>query len=145
MANLASILGRRNPVLCVLTESNNVEEAATLLAERKLGALLIVDRAGRLTGVFSERDLLRRVVASGRSPKDTLLREVMTRDPVTAAPEDDRRTAIAKMRKAGCRHLPVILQGQVIDMLSMRDLLFVELEERQSEVVQLRAYISGSY
>ncbi len=145
MGKLAGILARRNPVLCVLSESHSVFQAAALLAERELGALLIVDAEGRLTGIFSERDLLRRVIALGRSLKDTRLAEVMTPDPVTATPEDDRRTAISKMRAAGCRHLPVIVSGQVMDMLSMRDLLFVELEEKQSEVVQLRAYISGSY
>jgi len=145
MGNLAHILARRNPVLCVLSQTNTVAEAVGILAQRQLGALLVVDERGRLTGIFSERDLLRRVLAEGLEPEDTTLAEVMTPDPITAKPGEEREVAIAKMRRAGCRHLPVTVDGQVIDMLSMRDLLFVELEERQSEVVQLRAYINGSY
>ena len=53
--------------------------------------------------------------------------------------------AIGKMQAVGCRHLPIVVNGTVLDMLSMRDLLFVEIEERVAEVAQLRQYISGSY
>ena len=145
MGNLAHILGQRNPVLCVLRQTDTVSEAVRILAARELGALLVTTERGRLAGVFTERDLLRRVMALGRDPEDTPLGDVMTRNPVTASPNDDRETAISKMRRVGCRHLPVVVDGNVIDMLSMRDLLFVEIEERRSEVVQLRAYINGSY
>ena len=69
----------------------------------------------------------------------------MTPDPVTASPNEDRLMAIRKMQAVGCRHLPIVANGTVIDMLSMRDLLFVEIEERAAEVEQLRHYISGSY
>jgi len=145
MGNLSHILARRNPVLCVLSQTHSVAEAVHILAERELGALLVINEAGRLTGIFSERDLLRRVIAAGRNPEHTSLAEVMTKNPITATPDENRENAMAKMRSVGCRHLPITVKGEVIDMLSMRDLLFVELQERQSEVVQLRAYISGSY
>jgi CBS domain-containing protein len=69
----------------------------------------------------------------------------MTHDPVTAAPGEKRLEAVAKMQEVGCRHLPVVVDGGVIDMLSMRDLLFDELEERAGEVESLRRYIVGSY
>jgi signal-transduction protein with cAMP-binding, CBS, and nucleotidyltransferase domain len=145
MRTLTQILQRRSPVLCVLEHTHTVADAVQQLAARQLGALLVVDREDRVMGIFSERDLLRRVVAEGRAPEHTALAEVMTRNPVTASPSEDRESALLKMQRAGCRHLPVVVDGMVIDMLSMRDLIFVELEERASEVDQLKAYIQGSY
>jgi CBS domain-containing protein len=132
-------------VLCVLEHTQTVAVAARELASRQLGALLVVDREDHVIGVFSERDLLRRVIAEGRAPEHTALIEVMTPNPVTASPGEDRESALLKMQRAGCRHLPVVVDDMVIDMLSMRDLLFVELEERATEVDQLKAYIQGSY
>jgi len=145
MQTLAQSLQRRSPVLCVLDHTRTVADAVAVLAARELGALLVTDRNDRVIGVFSERDLLRRVIAEGRSPEHTALAEVMTPSPVTATPGEARESALRKMQRAGCRHLPVVADGTVIDMLSMRDLLFYELEERASEVDQLRAYIQGSY
>jgi CBS domain-containing protein len=145
MRTLAQILQRRSPVLCVLDHTHTVAEAARILSTRRLGALLVVDHEDHFVGVFTERDLLRRVIAEGRVPEHTALAEVMTRNPVTASPDEERDSAMLKMQRAGCRHLPVVADDTVIDMLSMRDLLFVELEERASEVDQLRAYIQGSY
>lgn len=144
MGRLSGLLQKRSPVLWVHRPEQTVAEAVVTLAERQVGAVPILS-ASRLVGIFSERDLLRRVIAQGRSPGETKLADVMTPDPVTAAPDEERLVAIEKMRKVGCRHLPIVANGEVIDMLSMRDLLFVELEERGAEVDQLRQYIRGSY
>jgi CBS domain-containing protein len=144
MATIAQVLQQRHPQVCVMTSRATVTEAVALLATRECGALLVVE--GRdLVGIFSERDLLRRVVAPGRDPASTRLRDVMTSEVVTARPDEDRQSAVSKMRSAGCRHLPVVVDGTVIDVLSMRDLLFEEIEERSAEVDQLRHYISGAY
>jgi signal-transduction protein with cAMP-binding, CBS, and nucleotidyltransferase domain len=145
MRTLSQILQRRSPVLCVLDHTHTVADAARELASRQLGALLVVDHEDQVVGIFTERDLMRRVVAEGHAPEHTALAEVMTPNPVTAHPDDARQSALVKMQRAGCRHLPIVADGEVIDMLSMRDLLFIELEERAFEVDQLRAYIQGSY
>ncbi len=144
MGRLTAILQQRSPVLWILGPDQTVAEAVQVLAGRQVGAIPVV-RGGRLVGIFSERDLLRRVVAAGKAPEKTLLSEVMTPDPVTAGPDEERRIAIEKMRAVGCRHLPIEVGGTVIDMLSIRDLLFEELEERKAEVEELRHYVRGSY
>lgn len=144
MGRLSSILQKRSPVLWVFGPEQPVAAAIRCMAERQVGAVPIVAE-GRLMGIFSERDLLRRVVAKGRDAEKTLLAEVMTRDPVTAIPGEDRITAIDKMRAVGCRHLPIEVNGTVIDMLSMRDLLYEEIEEKAAEVEELRHYVRGSY
>ena len=144
MGLLGQILQRRSPVVHVLSPDQVVSDALSLMASHEIGAVLVVE-GDRLVGVFSERDLLRRVCARGRSTEKTPLREVMTPDPVTASPGESRLVAVAKMQRAGCRHLPVLADGVIIDMVSMRDLLFVELEERKAEIESLRKYIGGTY
>ncbi len=143
MGLLAQILQRRSPVVHTFALDQTVEAAVSVMASREVGAVLVVEQ-DRLVGIFSERDLLRRVCAKGRSLDKTSLREVMTPDPVTASPGESRLIAVAKMQRAGCRHLPVVVDGAIIDMISMRDLLFVELEEREAEIESLRKYIGGS-
>jgi CBS domain-containing protein len=144
MGRLDSILERRSPVLHPFAPDATVAEAVAAMAEHRVGAIPVVE-ARRLVGIFSERDLLRRVIAKGRSLQKTALRDVMTPDPVTASSDEDRQSAIRKMRDAGCRHLPIERDGTLVDMLSLRDLLFDELEERGREIEALRGYIHGSY
>lgn len=144
MGSLVEILHKRCPVLYMLSSEQTVADAVVAMTEGQVGAVPVFEDDA-LVGIFSERDLLRRVVARNRSPEKTQLGDVMTRDPVTAVAEEDRRMAIRKMQAVGCRHLPILAQGSVIDMLSMRDLLFVEIAERTAEVDQLRQYITGSY
>ncbi|HKC49883.1 MAG TPA: CBS domain-containing protein [Myxococcota bacterium] len=144
MGLVAELLARRPPVVHIVSPEQTVLDAVSLMAIRRVGAIPVVED-GRLVGIFSERDLVRRVVAPGRSLEKTRVAEVMTADPVTAAPGDERALAVLKMENVGCRHLPVVQHGALVDMLSIRDLLFTELEERAEAVESLRRYIGGSY
>jgi CBS domain-containing protein len=144
MGRLAPILQRRSPIVHLFQPEQTVAEAVDAMAQHRVGVVPIVDNE-RLVGIFSERDLLRRVVAKGRLLDKTLLGDVMTPDPVTASPDEDRQSAIRKMKLVGCRHLPIVVNHSVIDMLSMRDLLDEELVERNREIEALREYIHGTY
>ena len=144
MGRIAPLLQRRPPVVHLMSPDQMVEEAVTTMARHQVGVVTIVEN-GSLIGIFSERDLLRRVIAKRRSPEKTPLREVMTPDPVTAERDEERQSGLRKMRAVGCRHLPIVVGGTVIDMLSMRDLLGVEIEERVQEIEELKGYIHGSY
>jgi CBS domain-containing protein len=144
MDRLAELLQKRSPVVHPLPPEATVLEAVAVMAERGVGAIPVVDQ-GKLVGIFSERDVLRRVIALGRGPERTALGEVMTRDPVTASAGESRFAAIVKMQAAGCRHLPIVVDGLVIDMLSIRDLLFHEIAARDAEIDALKKYIHGNY
>ena len=86
MGRIAPLLQRRPPVVHLMSPDQMVEEAVTTMARHQVGVVTIVEN-GSLIGIFSERDLLRRVIAKRRSPEKTPLREVMTPDPVTASPD----------------------------------------------------------
>jgi CBS domain-containing protein len=144
MARLRAILDARNPVVHLFHPDRTVAEAVAEMNRYRIGVLPVVED-GRLVGIFSERDLVRRVIAPGRLLEATRVREVMTPDPVTATPDEDRQSAMVKMQEIGCRHLPIVVNDAFVDMLSMRDLLFVELEEREQEIQALRGYIQGVY
>ena len=144
MGLIAQLLERRSPVVHIVSPHQMVADAIAIMARQRVGAVPVV-QDGRLVGIFSERDLLRRVVYVNRPIDKTEIGEVMSPEPVTASPGDERADAVRKMEEIGCRHLPVVLHGAVVDMLSIRDLLFGELEERAEETESLRRYIGGSY
>lgn len=121
----------------------NVLEVAAKMTRARIGALPVLD-GECLVGMFSERDLMTRVLVAGRDPQQTCVESVMTREVVTADIEETRSESLEKMYRAGCRHLPVLLDGRVVAMLSLRDLLRDEIEEQSEEIRDLRAYLHQS-
>ena len=120
--------------------TQSVLEVAKAMVERNIGAVPVVHE-GLLVGVFSERDLMRRVVVEGRDPARTKVGEVMTANPLTVEPASDLETCRYLMRRHGFRHLPVCQQQQLHGMVSMRDILLHDLSEKDDEVRMMRAYI----
>ena len=105
-----------------------VSEAARLMAEERIGALPVIEN-GRLVGIFSERDALFRVVARDLDPDTTRLAEVMTPDPVTINAKRPLRHAMRLMYDGHFRHVPVVEDGTVIGIVSVRDALGFELAD----------------
>jgi len=118
--------------LVVAAPDTKVSEAAALMQEGQVGAVLVVE-AGRLVGIFTERDAVYRVMAAGRDPRGTLLREVMTPDPLTVAPEETFGYALLLMHEKGFRHAPVVVDGRPIGVVSARHALDPDLEEFAAE------------
>ncbi|MCU0668499.1 MAG: CBS domain-containing protein [Myxococcota bacterium] len=119
---------------------DTVYDVARRMTAARVGAVTVLDEE-RLVGVFSERDLMTRVVVPELDPETTRVGDVMTREVVTAELHEDRDSCLDKMQRTGCRHLPVLVQGRVLAMISMRDLLWDEIEEQVEEIRQLRAYV----
>ena len=112
--------------LVMLPSSATVREAAICMSERQVGAVLVT-RDGALEGIFTERDLLHRVVAPGRDPNGTRLAEVMTKNPDTIEADDYAIEALSRMSERGYRHLPVLDQGRLVGIVSRRDFLGEEI------------------
>ena len=117
-----------------------VMEVAQLMARARVGAIPILEDE-RIVGIFSERDLMTRVIVECRDPAATLVCDAMTSEVVTAEPHDTRSECLEKMHRAGFRHLPVLEDGRLLAMLSMRDLLRDEIAEHVEEIRGLRAYL----
>ena len=116
----------------------NVREVAELMHRTRVGAIPVVE-ADVLVGIFTERDLLTRVVVADRDPRETRVSEVMTHEVMSAQLDDLVEHCLEQMRRTGCRHLPVLHGGRAIAMLTMRDLLRDEVEEQDAELRTLRA------
>src|SRR5579863_10128403 len=121
----------------------SVLETVRAMVERNIGAVPVLHN-GKLVGIFSERDLKRRVVAEGRDPHSTCMAEVMTDDPLTIRTDEELAECMALMRRHGFRHLPVCHEGQLVGMVSLRDILMHDLNEKDDEVRMMRAYIHST-
>lgn len=119
---------------------HTVLETVRAMVELNIGAVPVI-HGGKLVGIFTERDLMRRVVAEGRDPRATCIAEVMTDDPLAVGTGEDLETCMALMRRHGFRHLPVCHEGQLVGMVSLRDILLHDLNEKDDEVRMMRAYI----
>lgn len=124
-------------------ESTSVREAVRLMVEHDVSAVMIADHTG-LRGIFTERDLARKVVAPGLDPDHVTLGTVMTHNPDTLHPNDSPRSAIEKMRSRGYRHLPVVDGAAVVGMVSVRDLYKAALGEMEEDLRELDSFVHGS-
>jgi len=123
--------------------AQTVLEVVEAMVARNIGAVPVL-RNGILVGIFSERDLMKRVVAEGRDPRRTRIEEVMTEDPLTVSPGETIENCMILMRRHGFRHLPICEGKQLLAMVSLRDVLLHDLTEKDYEVRMMRAYIQAS-
>lgn len=123
--------------------NQTVLEVARAMVERNIGAVPVL-RGGELVGIFSERDLMKRVVVASLDPATTRVDKVMTDDPLTVSPDETIETCMLLMRRHGFRHLP-ICEGKVLKgIVSLRDIVLHDLNEKDHEVRMMRAYIQAS-
>ena len=120
-----------------------VLDVAKAMVARNIGAVPVL-RDGVLVGIFSERDLMKRVVVEGRQADSTQVGEVMTSDPLVVSPEETPENCMLPMRRHGFRHLPICDGKQLRGLVSLRDLMLHDLNEKDHEVRMMRAYIQAS-
>lgn len=144
MTSVRTILEHKcQPVACI-DPSATVLDAARIMNERRIGAL-VVTRGERLVGIFTERDVLNRVVAAQRDPAQTRIEEVMTTPVACCTPETTRAECESVMRKRHIRHLPVVEGDRVVGMISVHDVLEDEAHEQQQTIRNLYEYMHGEY
>ncbi|HET7670196.1 MAG TPA: CBS domain-containing protein, partial [Burkholderiales bacterium] len=129
-APISSVIEPRQ-VICAAPEAS-VSDAARLMQQGKVGAVLVVED-GSLVGIFTERDAVCRVMAPGRDPARTPLRDVMTADPITVSPDETFGYALLLMHDHGFRHVPVVQDGRAVGVVSARYALDPDLEEFTAE------------
>jgi len=125
-----------------ITPDASVYEAVKLMADKAIGALLVLE-SGNLVGIISERDCTRRVILKERAPKDTLVREIMTPDVITVRPDQTVEECMALVTAKRIRHLPVLADGQLMGIVSIGDLVKGIISKQEFMIQQLENYIKG--
>lgn len=138
---LEQILKEKGAEVYAVAESATLRECAELLETRRVGAMVILNEAGGLIGVISERDIVRNIARIGASALQCTVGEVMTRKVVTAKPRDTVESAMSRMTDRRIRHLPVVEGGRMIGVVSIGDLVKWRLAEAHAEVEAIRSYI----
>jgi CBS domain-containing protein len=138
---LEQILREKGGQVFSVPESSTLKEAADLLDSRKVGAMVILNEAGSVIGVISERDIIRNIARIGADALKCTVGEVMTRNIVTAKPRETLETAMDRMTDRRIRHLPVVEGSRLLGVVSIGDLVKWRIAEAQSEVEAVRSYI----
>jgi CBS domain-containing protein len=116
-------------------------ETVRYMVERNIGAVAVISDE-KLVGIFSERDLMKRVVGEGRDPSNTSVRDVMTSDPLVVSPNERITDCMRLMKENSFRHLPVCDGRKLIGLISLRDLILHDLTVKEGEVEAMRAYLT---
>jgi CBS domain-containing protein len=138
MENIKELLAHRE--LYTVKKGTNIKDTAYYMAEKKVGLVPIMDE-GKLVGVFSERDLVQRVIAKNKSLEDTKVEDVMTSNLIIAKIDESNESVLTKMKEANTRHIVIIEGDKLAGVISMRDLLELHLTVYKSTVEVLNNYI----
>lgn len=126
-----------------INQDDTVYHALMLMANHNIGAVIVVDDEGQMVGIFTERDYARKVVLMGRTSLETKLSEIMTRDVLAINPETSLEECMSLMSRWHIRHLPVVQEGKMIDIVSMRDVVEAIISNREDTIQDLEKYILG--
>jgi CBS domain-containing protein len=120
-----------------------VETAVSVMNEHRIGSVVVTEDS-RVIGIFTERDVLRRVVQEAREPSSTRVRDVMSQSPMTVTPDTTLLESIALMRQHDVRHLPIVEDGTLVGVVSIGDMVWTLARDLHQENDQLHEYIHGT-
>jgi CBS domain-containing protein len=143
MRTARRILEQKGPAFWSIAPGATVYEALSLMAERNIGALLVLDEE-ELVGVFSERDYARKVVLLNKTSRETPVREIMSREIVSVGPDQSIVECMDLMTERHIRHLPVLEAGKPVGVVSIGDVVKGMLEEKEFLIAQMSNYIAGT-
>jgi CBS domain-containing protein len=130
----------KNRDVFTVQRDQSVLEAVKFMVEKGVGAVAVLNE-DRLVGIFSERDLMKRVVAKGLDPQNLKVEQVMTSNLVTAHPNESYEACLAKMRSHGIRHLVIASGDRLTGVISLRDLMMIDIEEKSAAIEMMNAYL----
>ena len=142
MKTVRDILKQKGSGLCSVRPDSTVYDALKLMAEKNIGAVLVLD-GERPVGILSERDYARQVILKGKTSKDTPVREIMTSKVVFVRPEQSIEECMALMTDKRIRHLPVLEEGKLIGVVSIGDIVKAVISEKEFLIAQLENYIAS--
>ena len=141
---IEKILCQKSGTIWSITPDATVYDAIALMAEKNVGALLVMENE-KLVGIVSERDYSRKVMLQGRTSRTSTVREIMTTELTTAHPRETVEDCLRFMTEKRIRHLPVVADGSLRGVISIGDLVKEVISTQSAALEQLRDYISGGY
>jgi len=129
--------------VCSITKDDTARSAAEMMAAKHVAAVIVVGDDGKLSGILTERDLTRQVVAKGLDAEKILAGDIMTANPDTLSPDDSAGDALELMRSRNYRHLPVVVDGKCVGMVSIRDLYNSVQESLEEDIRETEAFVFG--
>ena len=142
MKPVSELFKNRPTTLWSLGPDDSVFEAIKILAEKGVGALMVMEK-GKLVGILSERDYTRKIALLGKNSRETKVRDIMTSNVLVVTPQTRTSQCMAIMSEKNIRHLPVMDGDTVVGMLSIRDLMNDIISEHEFTISQLESYIKG--
>jgi CBS domain-containing protein len=133
----------KNQTIRSLSAQNTAYEAARMMVDSHISAIVITDDNGDLKGIVTERDMVHRVLVTNTKAADLRLEDIMTKDPLTVSPNDSAMDALELMRERKFRHLPVTENSKVVGMVSIRDLYDAAKAELEENVRETEAFVFG--
>ena len=141
---VSTLLERKQSEVLSVPLAATVAEAVAKMNERHVGSVVVLE-GERLVGIFTERDVLRRVVGAGLDPRTARVAELMTRNLVTISPGTTVEQAMALFTDKRCRHLPVVVGGRLTGLLSIGDVTRWLVDSNRAECEHLKNYIAGGF
>jgi len=139
---VSAILTAKGRDVVTIGVAAKVHEAVALLATKRIGALVVMGEGGRLSGIVSERDIVRALADGAATTLERPLAEIMTRAVVTCGEEETIDSVMSRMTRGRFRHLPVVTGGRLVGIISIGDVVKARIEQVQREAEEMRAYIA---
>ncbi len=142
MKKVSDILAAKGPEVVTIDSEAMVVNALVLMAENNIGALLVTDRSGKVSGIFSERDFVRKIIVKGRSCDTARVSELMTAEPITVGPDATLGECMNLMTMRKFRHIPVMREGRLIGIVSIGDVVKTLIDD-QGKIISEQAFELG--
>ncbi len=142
--SISAILDRKGRQVFSVAPSISIADAVAEMNRHRVGSVLVLD-GGRLVGIFTERDVLRRVVGAAMDPKQSLVSDVMTAGVITVSPETTVEETMKIFTEKRCRHLPVLDQGKLVGTISIGDVTRWMADHHRAEAEHLKNYITSGF
>jgi CBS domain-containing protein len=133
----------KNRKIWTISKDQSVRQALIIMSEKNISAIIIVDNNDFPIGIFSERDYARKIILKGKSSKDTLLDEVMTKELITVTRDYKVDQCMEIMNEKRIRHLPVLENKKIVGIISIRDVLKIMMKEQEELIDHLQKFITS--
>jgi len=139
---ISSLLHHKGATVWQISPEATVFDAIQLMADKNIGALPVVSN-GKLAGIFTERDYTRKIALAGKTSKQTFVKEIVSSNVVTVAPDESVEECMRLMTEHRIRHLPVVQSGEIVGIISIGDLVNWIISAQDAAIAQMESYISG--